>query len=146
MNIERERATVALKIINELPEDVGKYTSYVKALPAAILQNGLGQAMATLLAASKGEPAMRNGRVNEPHRLLYNHIQAWLCRDNEAAPYRIENGPTDTGTQLMEQITNGSEAAYIRAQAEALAYLNWLKKFAVAFRPEQESTHESTAQ
>ncbi len=138
MSIDRERARHAFQTINALPKNVGKYTSYVKALPASILQNGLGQAMATLLAASKGKPAMDGDAVNEPHRLLYEHIQTWLCRDNRSAPYRTTNGTEATNTQLMDAITEGDEAAYIRAQAEALAYLSWLKKFATAFRPEGE--------
>ncbi len=145
MNIERERARHALQTIEALPDDVKKYTSYVKGLPAAILQNGLGQAMATLLAASKGKPAMQNGAVDEAHRLLYNHVQAWLCRDDQHAPYRENTEPADSSTILMTRMTEGDEAAYIRAQAEALAYLNWLKKFAVAYRPESTETHDESA-
>ena len=140
MNIERQRAAHALQTIEALPKDVKKYTSYVKGLPASILQNGLGQAMATLLAASKGKPAMNGEAVNEAHRLLYNHLQAWLCDVRDDAPYRQEQAPDENSTELMEAITTGGEEAYIRAQAEALAYLNWLKKFAVAFRPEGEGS------
>jgi CRISPR-associated protein Cmr5 len=128
MNIDRDRAAHALQTITGLPADVKKYTSYVKGLPAAILQNGLGQAMAALLAASKGKPAMaeRNGEhvVNEAHRLLYNHVQEWLCRDDALAPYRETEAIADDSTVLMTHITEGNEANYIRAQAEALAYLN----------------------
>lgn len=141
MNIERERARHALQTIEALPDDVKKYTSYVKGLPAAILQNGLGQAMATLLAASKGKPAMKDGAVNKAHRLLYNHLQQWLCGSNRLSPYCEEDKDKDIphdSTILMTSITEGDESAYIRAQAEALAYLNWLKKFAVAYRPESE--------
>jgi len=134
MNIDRKRAEHALQTINNLPDDVKKYTSYVKGLPATILQNGLGQAMATLLAASKGRDAMNNNEVNSAHRLLYDHVQGWLCRDDTDFP-----APYSGSTELMNAITVGDEEAYIRAQAEALAYLNWLKKFAVAFRPEQSS-------
>lgn len=141
MNIDRERAAHALATITGLPADVKKYTSYVKGLPATILQNGLGQAMATLLAASKGKPAMKQkdgeNVVNEAHRLLYTHIQQWLCRDDALAPYREKEAIADGSTVLMTRITDGDEPAYIRAQAEALAYLNWLKKFAVAYRPEE---------
>ena len=137
MNIERERAAHALHTIEQLPTDVKNYTSYVKALPASILQNGLGQAMATLLAASKGEPAMKDGNVNEAHRLLYNHLQAWLCRNDPAAPYPSQKEPRAESTELMGRITQEDEPNYIHAQAEALAYLGWLKKFATAFRPEK---------
>ncbi len=150
MNIERQRAAHALQTIEALPDDVNKYTSYVKGLPASILQNGLGQAMATLLAASKGDDAWARrpgsnggddrGKVGDAHRLLYNHLQAWLCDVRDDAPYSQEQAPDENSTALMEAITTGGGDAYIRAQAEALAYLNWLKKFAVAFRPEGEGS------
>ena len=134
MSIDQLRAQHALNKIESLQgQDVKRYTSYVKALPANILQNGLGQAMATLLAASKGKPAFKNNEVNEAHRLLFAHLQSWLCRNDPAAPYPCDQEPTMEDTTLMEKITRGDEAAYIRAQAEALAYLNWLKKFAVAY-------------
>lgn len=139
MNVDRERARHALQTIESLPDDVGKYSSYVKALPASILQNGLGQAMATLLAASKGKPAMEGDRVNEAHRLLYEQIQTWLCHEAPIPPYNTTNDTQAPGTELMDAITQGDEAAYIRAQAEALAYLSWLKKFATAFCSEGDS-------
>ena len=98
----------------------GKYVSYAKALPAEILQMGLGQALATLLSAAKGA-------TSDPHYLLYDDVKDWLTgRDNPDAPYA---GQSD----LMTAITQRDEAAYLHAQAEALAYLEWLKKFAVAF-------------
>lgn len=96
-------------------ESNDKYASYVKSLPATILMNGLGQAAATLMASTAGE-----------HKLLYRHLQGWLCRNESAAPYP---GAGD----LLDAITVNSREAYIRAQAEALAWLAWLKKFAVAY-------------
>ncbi|PUB72160.1 MAG: type III-B CRISPR module-associated protein Cmr5 [gamma proteobacterium symbiont of Ctena orbiculata] len=143
MNIERERAANALEKVESLPKgddekcQGNKYTSYVKGLPASILQNGLGQAMATLLAASKGKPAIENNQVKDAHRLLYNHMQAWLCRNDVNAPYPVDDPIGDEDTVLLNKLTGSDEASYIRAQAEALAYLNWLKKFAVAFCPDE---------
>jgi len=34
---------------------------------------------------------------------------------------------------LMDAIVGGNQDKYVRAQAEALAYLVWLKKFSQAF-------------
>jgi CRISPR-associated protein Cmr5 len=97
------------------------YGSYVKALPASIVQVGLGQALATLLAKAKGK--QRDGNF-----LLYGHVQDWLCSGAEHSPYFTQSGAPD----LLGAIIDGDEDAYIRGQAEAMAYLNWLKKFAVA--------------
>ncbi|MHB1544322.1 MAG: type III-B CRISPR module-associated protein Cmr5 [Gammaproteobacteria bacterium] len=119
-SLDQQRAEHALHAVDALRDkDTGHYVSYVSALPATILQNGLGQALAMLLSAAKGEP-------DEPHNKLYEQMQAWLCGDHLNAPY--------AGNQnLIRAITEGSEQAYLHAHAEALAYLVWLKKFAVAF-------------
>lgn len=79
--IDMQRAEHAYGKVESLIEgvDYGKYVSYVKGIPATILQNGLGQAMATLLAAAKGK--------TDGHRLLYDHIEDWFCRANLYSPY-----------------------------------------------------------
>ncbi len=133
MNIERERAGYALEIVESLKDEkLENYVSYVKALPATILQNGLGQAMATLLAAAKGNP-------QDDHRRLYDHVEKWLCKKNASSPYFGQNN-------LMKEITTNNEAAYIHAQAETMAYLEWLKKFAVAYLTKPEPAKEGDKQ
>ena len=96
-----------------------KYAIYAKSLPATILMNGLGQAATSLLAKAEGSDA---------HKLLYMHLESWLCKGNSEvkAPYL---GHDD----LIEAIIGNSRESYLRAQAEALAWLAWLKKFAVAY-------------
>ena len=103
----------------------GNYISYVRALPAAILMNGLGQALAMEKAGASKDKG---------HDYLYQHMNAWLCNKNldgvnesgwQTSPYA---GISD----VLEAIVSQDEAAYIRAQAEALDYLEWLKKFAMA--------------
>ncbi|HFC54173.1 MAG TPA: type III-B CRISPR module-associated protein Cmr5 [Gammaproteobacteria bacterium] len=120
MNLDRDRARVALQEITAMQDgELDKYVSYVKGLPATIMQNGLGQALATLLAASKGEK-------RDDHYRLYTQLEEWLCRVNRHSPYHGKNN-------LMRAITSGTEEDYILAQGEALAYLHWLKKFATAY-------------
>ncbi len=122
-NLDQRRAAHALKVVkkhrnlNENGE--GGYLSYAKALPTTILQNGLGQAMATLLAAAKGKKM-------DPHALLYRDLQGWLCGGDEDAPYRNEE-------DLLQAITHHDQQHYLRAQAESQQYLIWLKKFAAAY-------------
>lgn len=120
-SLSQERAKQALRAVEALQgQAIGHYVSYVKALPANILQNGLGQALAMLLAAAADQSD------NDPHRRLYNQMQCWLCRTALDAPYSGE-------CSLIQAIAKGDERKYIHAHAEALAYLVWLKKFAVAF-------------
>ena len=122
-SLDQRRAKHALDCIKKRQKDGKKqqsdYLSYVKALPATILQNGLGQAMATLLAAAKG-------KENDPHHRLYEDVQTWLCGGDQESPFPKQ-------TDLLEEITSNGQQDYLKAQAEAQAYLIWLKKFAAAF-------------
>ncbi|NLO90103.1 MAG: type III-B CRISPR module-associated protein Cmr5 [Clostridia bacterium] len=101
------------------PEVQEKFATYTEGLPAAILNNGLGQACAALLARAEG-------KKDDAHYLLFEALEKWLCRDDPHAPYRKSEN-------LMDAIVGGSRSDYILAQEEALAWLEWLKKFAVAF-------------
>jgi CRISPR-associated protein Cmr5 len=101
------------------PASYGNYVAYASALPATILTNGLGQAAATLL--SKKKPDGTDG-----HGELYTDLQSWLCGTDPAAPFGAQ-------PDLIRAITTATPEVYFRAQAEALAYLVWLKKFAKAF-------------
>lgn len=120
------RAEQARREVEKLEnQSCGHYVSYVRALPAEILQMGLGQALATHLAAARGNEV-------SPHRILFDQMERWLCSGHAEAPF-------PEGANLMGAIVEHDEATYLRAQAEALAYLEWLKKFAVAFleRPDK---------
>lgn len=120
------RADQARREVEKLEnQSCGHYVSYVRALPAEILQMGLGQALATQLAAAGGEK-------KDPHRILYGQMERWLCSEHVETPF-------PEGENLMDAIVGHDEATYLRAQTEALAYLEWLKKFAVAFlkRPDK---------
>lgn len=125
-SLDQRRAGHALKRIKKRQilhnKEQSDYLSYAKALPATILQNGLGQAAATLLAAAKGNS-------QDPHALLYQDLQGWLCGDDEDAPYRNKK-------DLLQAITRNDQQRYLRAQAESQQYLSWLKKFAAAFLTE----------
>lgn len=122
--LEQRRAKHALDKINARKgQNYGNYVSYVSGLPATILMNGLGQACATLLS-QKG---------TKGHKELYDDLQSWLCSNDAAAPYGIPCPNEHADTRLMDRITSSEASAYYRAQAEALAYLVWLKKLAKAF-------------
>lgn len=76
--LEQKRAKHALDQIKSLERQgkPGKYMSYVNALPAAILMNGLGQALATERAAS-----------DKAHTKLANHVAAWLLSEDAHTRY-----------------------------------------------------------
>lgn len=105
-----------------------KYAAYAVTLPVTILNCGLGQAAATLLSAA----AKSNNSKSDPHQILYQDVESWLCRSESEAPYAGQQN-------LMEAIVKGDRQTYMRAQAECLAWLVWLKKLAVAYLKKEKS-------
>ncbi|TWB10069.1 CRISPR-associated Cmr5 family protein [Nitrospirillum amazonense] len=116
---------------SEVPDKQKKaYAGYVKSLPAAIVMNGLGQALATELAQGKKDTAKGQGGLSpDAHQQIYRHVQDWLCGSDPQAPFRDAGNGT---TMLLERLYASDQTTYLRAQAEALLYLGWLKKFANA--------------
>lgn len=125
--LEQERAKHALARVREVEkafagkqqQQQSNYGSYVKELPTHIVMNGLGQAVATLLERSK-----RKATDTKAYQLLSMHLESWLCRPG---------GPYAGHKTLIDAIVTCDQATYVRAHADALAYLVWLKKFAQAF-------------
>ncbi len=124
--LEQKRAKHALDQVKALQKDrPGNYLSYVNALPAAILMNGLGQALATERAAS-----------DQAHHKLAQHVSDWLLSPEAHTRYDTpvsDEAQLDAAQRLLGRIVAGDQDAYLWAQTEAIAYVNWLKKFANAF-------------
>lgn len=121
--LEQQRAAHALTQVNEVKSESAKlaadYKSYVESISATIVMNGLGQACATQLAQAKGKT-----RKEDAHRCLFDHLENWICDPRSQ---------TRLTKPLMESLVKSDQSTYCHAQAEALAYLTWLKKFAQAF-------------
>lgn len=124
-SLAQQRAKSALAAICDLeqhgPQYYGNYLAYVKALPANVRSLGLGQALAFALAKAEGN-------LEKPYGLLYRHIAAWLC----TRPIYTDALPKPIPQNFMEKLTHGTQDQYLHAQIETMAYLEWLKKFAVA--------------
>lgn len=89
-----------------------EFKAHASAFPAMIQMNGLGQAAAFYL--SKGDR----------HEMLYGILSGWLTSAGQ---------PYDQHSDLLDGVTNSALPAYLVAQAEALALLDWVKKFANAY-------------
>ena len=92
--------------------------------------NGLGQALATERAAGASQ-ATDDERA---HHDLYVGVSNWLCRQ--------DGGIYPPGNDLLQEIMNHDEQLYLRAQAEALAWLEWHKKCCRASFPAEEERKE----
>lgn len=117
--IAQLRAKHALAQIETMKtQDDGHLSAHIAGFPAMILMSGFGQACAFFL--SKGGT----------RKLAYHALDNWLTSPDR--PY------ASTRNGLMHAITGNDAAKYRLAQAEALAYLDWLKKFAKAFLKSEE--------
>jgi len=124
LTLEQRRAKHALEKVKSIRDKKyeSKFRSYVERLPSMIVMNGLGQAMAFELACAElGKTENRTSEM-EAHNELYKIVESWL---KECKVYPNGN--------LIESIVENEQETYIRAQAESLAYLEWLKKFSQAY-------------
>ena len=131
--LEQRRAANARSRVEELSSRSDgfrkRYRAYVDRLGPAVLMNGLGQALATELAAAGPQPA---GDDRQAHHALYVSLQGWLCRK--------DGGVYPSSDDLLQALTAEDESRYLRAQAEALAWLTWHKKCCRAAFPAGEET------
>jgi CRISPR-associated protein Cmr5 len=121
--LAQQRAKHALEKITgyqSRPDDAQKrFNSYVASLGPMILMNGFGQACAFYIANEKSE-----------HKDVLQAVEEWLKKKGRPFHEREED--------IIRCITNGDERTYRLARLEALAYLDWLKKFAKAFLKSEE--------
>jgi len=107
-----------------------KYATHVRRTPTRILNNGLGQALAFLLADAEGND-------KSPSGLFYKNIfENWLVgKKTPTKPQIIYEVVDGDEKNLISELMKGDRHSYIRAQVEALALLNWVKKFTDAYLP-----------
>lgn len=130
--LAQRRAAFALKRIKDVAgwgkkDDKAKYARLVRKLPAMVLHNGLGQALAFHLADAQGDKGL-------PARTVVRHLTEWFAERGQ--PYEGLVA-ADLGS-LISKLVDGDSRAYVRAQQEALALLDWMKKLADAFLPKED--------
>lgn len=126
-SMDQERAEFALTKIQAIlggPDTSHKVEvrRYLNNLPALIRMNGLGQALAFFRMKGEGTA----------HDTIYRMVGVWLC--DVGSKGRIFSESADA----LSAITQSDMAHYMAAQNEALALLQWLKKFAVALLPKED--------
>jgi CRISPR-associated protein Cmr5 len=114
--LQQQRAKAALESITGLLRhpDADKLLSRAAELPFMIHANGLGQAAAFF----------KSKKDKDGYDAIYTVLSNWLTQ-----PGRPFAGQTD----LMLAITRSEQHTYRVAQAEAMQYMDWVKKFAKAY-------------
>lgn len=82
--------------------------------PSMILKNGFGQALAFWKAKGKNE-----------HQIMFSIVQQWLVKRGFAEG--------DTDVVFLKNLSTMAQHQYLEAQKEALALLEWVKRYANAF-------------
>jgi len=120
---EQKRSAFALKRINDFGTKVSKDdANFIVGTPTMILTNGIAQTMAFLLSKKDEKKEVKEVKV-------FKILQQWLSTEIPAL-----NG-TDEKT-FLKQFSTLDQNDYLRAQKEALALLQWLKRYARAFQQE----------
>lgn len=120
--MEQKRARYALKCVEEFTRVDKEWQEGIvrctNQLPALIHMNGLGQAMAFFKS---------KGQKEKGYADLYSIVGKWLCLESDGKVF-ANSGHGD----VLAAITQGDMFEYMRAQGEAQALLEWIKKFAQA--------------
>ena len=147
--LEQERASFAFKVVSEVKnkqENVQeKYSSYVEKAPTMIITNGLGATLAFYLSKLEktiNDTDYRNinpESYSKPdavaYAYLYRHISTWLAEGN--GDEGVFKGLTG-GRDPLKFIMNNPAIRVMVLTDEALAILNWMKKFAKAMLKESD--------
>ena len=114
--LQQERAKHALAQVKSwiALNEGSKLKARSSELPFMVHANGLGQAAAFF----------KSKKDSDGYGIVFFSLQSWLSQ-----PGRPLTGQVD----LMQAIVNADLNTYRMAQAEAIAYMDWVKKFASAY-------------
>jgi CRISPR-associated protein Cmr5 len=129
-SLEQERAKAAWKCVDAVKKDgknnkgnsfAKEYGQLAKSAPADIQTNGLGQTLAFWRAKGFEEGKPKNG--DNEHAHLLDDVSRWVKGQIK----------WESDLALLDWITQKATTdEYRRATAEAIAFLQWLKRFAEA--------------
>lgn len=125
---EQQRSDYALKQLRNFmngdsPHVPKEIATFIVGTPTMILQNGLGQTMAFLLAKCDGVPDLDN-----KHYFTFKAIAGWSHVINRTVP--------NDHMKFFQSVSNLNQNEYLTLQEEALKMLQWLKRYAKAFQQE----------
>jgi CRISPR-associated protein Cmr5 len=120
--LEQERAAAAWTCVTDIKKsaDLAKekaFRSLVKDAPASIMRNGLGQTLAFWRSKA-------GNKSDSVHTILADELSKWL-----KSQLKWDEAMSDG---LDWVVNKASPMEYRYATSEALAYLQWLKRFCEA--------------
>ncbi len=124
---EQQRSEFALVKIKGFGFPVKKdVANFVVGVPTLVLENGLGQTLAFLLSKQK-----------QDHTTICNILRDWLGQEIQALQ-------TKDNFSFLQKLAGLEQHTYLRAQQEAMALLQWLKRYARAFQEEKKQEDKNS--
>lgn len=118
---EQDRSAFALKQIQKVKVDKD-LANFIVGTPTMILQNGMGQTMAFLLAKADDK------KENDKYMFVYRAMLQWTQKGNQEIK-------TDKAA-FLGFISGLDQSRYMALQEDILKMLQWLKRYAKAFQEE----------
>lgn len=112
------------KIISGKQKD--DFKSFANSCPSMILQNGFGHTIAFYLAKAK------SGKENDKHLIIISMVNEWLSYKGGDINNKFI-GKTDDVKEFVANLAKMDQTDYLKAQKEALALLEWVKRYASIF-------------
>jgi len=136
--LSQKRSEYALKKVLEYINDKNQkakeeFASFISGTPSQILQNGFGQSLAFWFSKSKGK---------DKYNFILEAIKEWLSLDEND----IKNNfipPSNTIKDFIKNISTLDQKKYLSAQKETLKLLEWIKRYAQAFKEETNNASSS---
>jgi CRISPR-associated protein Cmr5 len=129
--LEQKRAARAWQCVEEAnrqdDEIKKKYSTQARKLGSLIQTNGLGQSLAFVYSKAKFREKKR-GPEAQANGMLFTQLSDW-----------VKGKLSASGEDLLKAIVEEDNVFYRRATVEALAFLEWLKRFAEAELPTEEA-------
>ena len=126
--LAQQRAAFALDQLQKLnlkQDDMSSFAKLLAGLPATVLLNGFGQTLAYLLAKSADkEGEAKTKRKERDYQDAFRLITGWLRRQNLLTQ--------ENEGEILHELAALDQPRYLQAQEEALALLEWAKRFAAA--------------
>jgi CRISPR-associated protein Cmr5 len=117
--LRAKHALAQVKDLAMLSGEGDKLKSRAAELPFMIHANGLGQAAAFF----------KSKKEKDGYDRMYIVLNSWLTQPGRPYAGKPNAGKSD----LMQAIVDSDMATYRVAQAEAMHYMDWVKKFAKAY-------------
>ena len=126
--LAQQRAAFALEQLRGLnlkAEDMASLAALLKSLPAAMRLNGFGQTLTYLLAkGAEKESGAKTKRTERDYQDAFRLITQWL-RQRRLITQKQDG-------EILHELAQMDQTRYLQAQEEALALLEWAKRFAAA--------------